>query len=237
MDGTSRASPHFADSTIDPPRPRRSTEPTADQQLEALFGDAEFAKLLTGAIAEVMRVWNIPHRTASGLVMSAVGEPKALASIHDRWLSAKATGAGLGLPRLIVRRRVFDLLRGDARRPHHESLPATVDEADAALGPADHPVGHDPHTLAELKQIVDQVHAALRSFAERGSIQARQAELLRCYALDELTHPELAERFACTEGALRVRIHKAMQALRRHIDTCRPELGELIERTGAARGS
>src|SRR3954468_6222495 len=208
------------------------TEPTADEQLKALFEDGEFSKLLTGAIAEVVRVWNIPHRIASGLVMSAVGEPKVLASIHDQWMSAKASGAGLGLPRVIVRRRVFDLLRGDARRPHHESLPATIDEADATLGPGDHEVRHDPHALAELKQIVDHVHAALHSFAEQGPVQARQAALLRCYALDELTHPELAERFACTEGALRVRIHKAMQALRRHIGAHHPELGELIGRTG-----
>jgi len=214
---------------------RASPEPTAKQQLEELFKDAEFPKLIDCTTAEIMRMWNVPRKTAAGFVMSAVGEPKALASIYQKWFFAKTNGTSLGLPRLIVRRRVFDLLRGDARRPHHESLLPAVDEAGSALGPYDHRGHHDPHTHAELKQIVDQVHAALRCFAEQGLPQARQAQLLRYYALDELTHPELAEKFACSEGALRVRIHKAMQALRRHIDTCHPELGELLECTGTAQ--
>jgi DNA-directed RNA polymerase specialized sigma24 family protein len=85
----------------------------------------------------------------------------------------------------------------------------------------------DPHEQAELNQIAALVHEALRSFAEQGPTQARQAWLVRCRVFDELSYAELAERTACSSGALRVRIHKALQALRRHIET-HPELAELL---------
>jgi len=34
----------------------------------------------------------------------------------------------------------------------------------------------------------------------------------------------------CSENALRVRVHKAMLALRKHIQVCHPELEDLLER-------
>jgi DNA-directed RNA polymerase specialized sigma24 family protein len=200
-----------------------------DQQLVALMQDTEFPRVIKSTATEVMRIWNIPRSTAAGFVLSAVGEPKVLACIHQEWFSARANGSGTGLAKLIVRRRVFDLLRCDARRPHHESLPMTADEADGELRSLD----DDPHTRAELNQIVALVRAALHGFAEQGPIQTRQAWLVRAYALDEVTCSVLADKLACSENALRVRIHKAMRALRRHIEACHPELEQLIGRTSA----
>jgi hypothetical protein len=208
-------------------------EPTAAQQLDALFKDAAFPKLLDATTTEVMRVWNIPRRTAAGFVMSAVGEPSTLACIHHEWFSAKINGTGFGLAKLIVRRRVFDLLRVDARRPHHASLPPTPDQGDQTLRSLPDRSDHGPHAQAELNQIANLVRTALQCFAERGPVQARQAELVRRYALDEITSSDLAEKLACSPNALRVRIHKAMRALRKHIETCHPELEDLLEHASA----
>ena len=204
----------------------RPVDPDAARHLVALFDDAEFPKLIDRATTEVMRIWNLPRDTAVGFVISAMGDPKTLASIHDEWAKARTLGKGLGLPKLIVRRRASDLLRGDARRPHHESLPPTSDDLGVLADRTRHS-SCDPHEQAELNQIAALVHEALRSFAEQGPTQARQAWLVRCRVFDELSYAELAERTACSSGALRVRIHKALQALRRHIET-HPELAELL---------
>jgi RNA polymerase sigma factor (sigma-70 family) len=209
----------------------------AQQQLEALLRDDEFAKLIDVAIAEVMRVWNVPRKTAAGFVMSAVGEPGALARIHREWFSAKERGTGFGLARVIVRRRVFDLLRCDARRPHHESLPPRVDDVDGTLSSLDDRVHRDPHAQAELKEVVHLVRQALRRFEAQGPVEARQARLVQRYALDETTYSDLAAKLACSESALRVRVHKAMRALRKYIESCHPELEELLGRASDACSS
>jgi len=209
------------------------SDPEVAQQLEALLEDAEFARLIDFVTAEVTRAWHIPRRTAAGFVMSAVGAPKTLACVHREWFSARAAGTGFGLAQVIVRRRVLDLLRGDARRPGHESLPRSADALHAALGSCADRAEQDPHAQAELNQVVEQVRSALRCFAEQGPRQARQAGLVRRYAIDEISHADLAAKLACSPNALRVRLHKAMRALRRHIETCHPELGELLGRRSA----
>lgn len=216
------------------PAADRYVDSDAARRLGALFDDDEFPKLIDGATAEVMRTWNLPRATAAGFVISAMGDPKTLASIHDEWAKARTLGKGLGLPRLIVRRRAFDLLRCDARRPHHESLPPTSDDL-GVLADRAHQEACDPCEQAELKQIAELVRGALRSFAEQGPTQARQAWLVHCRLLDELSYAELAEQVACSAGALRVRIHKALQALRRHIEAHQPEIAELLGGTTTGR--
>jgi len=199
-------------------------EPTATQQLDELRERAEFPRLVHGAASEVMRVWNVPRRTAAGFVLSAVGEPRTLACIHRSLFSD--TGTAIGLAKVIVRRRVLDLLRSDVRRPHHESLPLAADDVDDVLGSLADDPQHGPHAQAELDQLVGLVRAALRSFATLGPVQERQAELLRRHTLDEVACADLAPQLACTENALRVRIHKALRALRRHIETCHRALSD-----------
>jgi DNA-directed RNA polymerase specialized sigma24 family protein len=204
--------------------------PTPTQQLDALFMDAAFSRLIDRAAADTARIWHLPRRVAAGFVMSAVGEPSTLASLHEEWFSARHPS---GLAWVIVRRRVCDLLRGDARRPRHESLAATAHRAAALAGLRADASAADPRAHVELTEIARLVQAALRSFAALGPTQARQADLVRRHALDGTGCTELAAQLACTPNALRVRVHKAMRALRRHIETCHPELEELLGRAAA----
>jgi DNA-directed RNA polymerase specialized sigma24 family protein len=87
---------------------------------------------------------------------------------------------------------------------------------------------------AELQEVVVRVRAVLDRFAKQGPVPERQAGLLRRYAIDEVKYADLARQLACTPAALRVRVHKAMGALRRYIETRHPEISDLLERRGAA---
>ncbi|HEX7840766.1 MAG TPA: hypothetical protein VF469_24985 [Kofleriaceae bacterium] len=196
-----------------------------------LLQDPGFLKVIDLVANEVMRYWNVPHRTAHGFVLSAIGEPETLGRIHHAWILARNTGGNPGLAKVIVRRRVIDLLRRDARQTNHCSLPAAADadEIDAALA-FDELLQRSPRAQLELQQIIWLVRGALACFATQGRIQERQAQLLRRYALDEVQYSELSMELACSENALRVRVHKAMLALRRHIGVCHPELEDVLGR-------
>lgn len=61
------------------------------------------------------------------------------------------------------------------------------------------------------------VHRALACFAAQGTIQGRQAQLLQRHIVDETDYRELSTELTCSENALRVRVCKAMLALRRHV--------------------
>lgn len=203
----------------------------SEDRLQDLLRDPGFLKVVDLVASEVMRCWNVPRRTAHGFVLSAIGEPETLGRIHDAWILARNTGENPGLAKVIVRRRVIDLLRREARQTNHCSLPAAVDadEIDAAL--AFHELlQRSPRAQLELQQIIQLVRSAVACFATQGRIQKRQAQLLRRYALDEVPYPELSIELACSENALRVRVHKAMLALRRHIGVCHPELEDVLGR-------
>src|SRR5262245_51891151 len=100
------------------------------QQLEELLRDPGYSRTVALLTKELMSSWNLPHSHANRLVLSAIGDPPALARIYEAWVLAK-TGENTRLAALISRRRVLDLLRKDARRPGHSSLPTTADEVDA----------------------------------------------------------------------------------------------------------
>jgi DNA-directed RNA polymerase specialized sigma24 family protein len=202
---------------------------TCDQQLEELQDDREFRKILDLVTREVTRSWSVSCNVARGFVLSAIGEPDTLAQIHRAWFLAKKNGEGLGLAKVIVRRRVIDLLRKDRRQTDHASLPS-VDALEAGESFAsfhDH-VERNPHLQLELRQAIEMVRSALVCFATQGGVQHRQARLLERYALDETPYAELGREMVCTENALRVRVHKAMLALRKHIRECHTELEDLL---------
>ena len=207
------------------------TQISPDGQLEDLLGDPAFLKVVDLLAREVVRFWNVPQRTAHGFVLSAIGEPETLRGIHNAWLVARSGGGSPGLAKVIIRRRVIDLLRRDARQNGHCSQPATIDaiDTDSALA-FDELLQRSPRAQLELQQIVQLVRGALICFAAQGRIQERQAQLLRRYALDEVQYSELSMELACSENALRVRVHKAMLALRRHIGVCHPELEDVLGR-------
>lgn len=207
------------------------TEISCKQQLGELFEDPGFLKIIELITKEVVRFWSVPPEAARGFVLSAIGEPETMACIHDTWSRAKQTGK-LGLAKVIIRRRVIDLLRKDARPTHHYSLPGAADAAELERMPGsfDELLQRDPRVQLELQQVIRMVRGALACFAMQGQVQRRQAQLLHRYVLDDVDYSELAVELASPEGALRVRVHKAMLALRKHIRECHPELEELLER-------
>jgi DNA-directed RNA polymerase specialized sigma24 family protein len=194
-----------------------------------LLADTAFHRVLHLVAGRVIRDWRLPPATATGLVISAVGDPKTLADLHRCWF-AEAERHGMRLARIIICRRVFDLLRGDARRAHHVSLPLDADEADGTVRIADAVGPEDPRGQIEHLQVVDRVRTALRGFADQGPIQARQARLMKRYVLDEVPCAALADELGCTRNALGVRVHKAMHALRRYIEAHHPEIEGLLGR-------
>lgn len=218
-------------------RTSQFSPPPCNRQLDELFADPGFVKIVDLVAREVMRLWGVPHAAAHGFVVSAIGEPDTLGCIHNAWSVATSTGENFGLVKVIIRRRVIDLLRKDARQVNHCSLPTTVDAIDTDRTPAFHElVQRDPR----LQQIIHMVRGALDCFSTQGEIQDRQARLLRRYALDEVHYAALSAELACSESALRVRVHKAMLALRKHIRECHAELEDLLERdrgVAAAHGA
>lgn len=71
-----------------------------------------------------------------------------------------------------------------------------------------HDEGVDPHTHAEARQD----HARLEAALARLSFEQR--ELLLLSRDPELSYTELAALYGCSAGALKVRVHRALQALR-----------------------
>jgi len=213
-----------------------ATQISCKQQLEELLQDSSFLRIIELVTREVVRFWRVPYKTARGFVISAIGEPETLARIHDAWSLARQSGE-LGRAKVILRRRVIDLLRKDARPIHHCSLLGGADagEIEQAPGSFDDLVQRNPRVQLELQEVISMVRGALACFATQGPIQRRQAQLLHRYALDDVDYAELAVELASSEGALRVRVHKAMLALRRHIRECHPELEELLERDPRSR--
>lgn len=200
----------------------------ADQQLEVLLADSSFERILRLLAREVMARWHMSWPNARGLVLSAIGEPAVLAGIYEAWFAA---GERRGLAKLIVRRRVLDLLGKDARPRWHTWLPDATDLGNeeglvARLEPGIQPIvmGH----IAR-RQIVDAVRDALECFATQGAVQRRQAHLVQRYDLDEVTYAALSAELGCSINALRVRVHKARVALLKHIRGCHPELEELLD--------
>jgi hypothetical protein len=195
------------------------------KQLEELLGDPGYSRTIALLTKEVMSKWHLSYTDARGSVLSAIGEPTALASIHEAWVLAK-TGVKPALPALISRRRVLDLLGKDARRTGHSSFPLGADEleADRELDVFHMRSTRDPEAQLECEQFIQLVRGAIACFAAKGVVQRRQAHLLRRRALDEVSYSELSAELACGEPALRVRVHAAMRALHNHILKCHPEL-------------
>lgn len=199
-----------------------------DRQLEALLADPSFERMLRLLAREVMTCWHMSWPSARCLVLSALGEPAVLAGIHEAWFAA---GDRRGLAKLIVRRRVLDLLGKDARPRWHTWLPDAAD-----LDNEEGPIGRlEPRVLPTAlgriteRRIINAVREALECFAMQGTVQRRQAHLLQRYDLDEITYAALSAELGCPINALRVRVHKARAALLKHIRGCHPELEDLFD--------
>lgn len=200
-------------------------------QLDELLEDPAFLKIIDLVTKEVMRSWGYPYNVAHGFVLSAIGEPATLRGIHEAWQLAKQPGGKPGLAKLIVRRRVIDLLRKDARQVNHCSLSPGEEAIEMdQLGTFGELVHSSPRAQLELHQTIQMVRVALACFASQGTAQRRQAQLLCRYTLDEVGYAELSAELGTSPSALRVRVHTATVALRRHIWECHGDLASLLER-------
>lgn len=202
--------------------------PESDHQLAALLANPSFERILRLVAREVMTRWHLSWSVARLVVLSAIGEPAVLAGIHDAWFAA---GDRRSLAKVIVRRRVLDLLGKDARPRWHTELPADTD-----LGSGELPIDRFDADVQRVvvgqiahRKLVESVRDALACFAGQGSVERRQAHLLQRYDLDEITYAELSAELGCSINALRVRVYKARIALLRHIRGCHPDLEELLD--------
>lgn len=202
--------------------------PSTRHPLDDLLGDSVFQSTVAVIAREVYQVWKISDDVAHCIVLSAIGEPDTLACVQ----AAFRPKQNLGLAKMIMRRRVIDLLRRDARPANHCSLPDSgADAAEIGARPAafQDRVDWSPSIQLELRQVNTMVRTALDCFAHQGQKQREQAQLLTRYVLDEVDYSTLSVELTCTKSALRVRVHKAMIALRKHVQTCHPELEQLLE--------
>jgi len=97
-------------------------------QLERLLRDPDFLKTIDLVTKEVMHAWNVSNQVARGFVLSTTSEPEALACVYAAWFAAKTRGESPGRAKVMIRRRVIELLREDARQPMRGS------EHDRGLG-------------------------------------------------------------------------------------------------------
>lgn len=130
----------------------------SQQQLDALLGDPDFLKNIDLVTKEVARRWSVFDSVARSFVLSVVGEPATLLCIYGAWLSAKQVGEKPRLAKLIIRRRVIDLIRQDSRPSRDCSLSITTPEhakIDTVLGALHDSRKRPPQVELELQQITE----------------------------------------------------------------------------------
>jgi hypothetical protein len=187
------------------------------KQLDELLGDRRFHQLVDVCARDLRFMASLPSEAARRrFVFSAIGEPRTITLIHELWVSDRFRVA-----KMIMRRRVIDLLRKDGARPRHPSLQEIEVEDAVALVADDAPPAD---VQIEQHRLVQNVRDALESFANEGAKQRMQAQLLERLVLDGVSYQDVASDLECNVGALRVRLYAAKQALVRHIQNRHPEL-------------
>jgi len=192
------------------PRARR----TLEARLDELLGDPEFEEAFEFIAKETKTNWRLPLMIARWTVLAAFARPRDLVRIHRAW-----SKGNISLAKVMIRRRVFDLFRRERRRPHHSSFTVTSDGAETGPSLFAEDARSNPLTILQSHEGSAALRLALECFASRGVKQRLQASLLS-RIIDETPYEELSTELACTRGALRVRVHKAIQALRRHVLDC-----------------
>lgn len=193
------------------PRARR----TLESRLEELLADVKFQEALEFLAKEIRRNWRLPLAIARWTVLAALARPRDLVRVHRTWNRGE-----IALAKVIMRRRALDLFRREQRRPHHSSFAITSDGVETASERFADDCRSDPRRAVEYHESNAGLRAAISCFASRGVTQQLQASLLS-RIIDETPYAELSIELACSPGALRVRVHKAIRALRRHVLECR----------------
>jgi DNA-directed RNA polymerase specialized sigma24 family protein len=194
-----------------------------EEQLEELLADPGYQKLIVALAKHVMSLWGFPFPDARRYVLSAIGEPKALSEIHAAFVSAK-NGGDKTYPALFSRRRVIDLMRRDARKVGHISLPEESEGHGEALT-SHHSASHcDVEEELQRHQFNEMIRRAVERFGQKSKTRRRQANLLQRRVFDEVDYSTLSEELTCNRDALRVRMHAAMRAFYRYIRRCHPDI-------------
>jgi len=195
------------------------TKLSLESKVKEMLADPQFWAIVDFVAREAQSNWHTSFADARMSVISSLGQPRDLVAVHDAW-----TQGNRALTGTILRRRTFDLFRRDARRPGHSSFAVTAEDVEAALGVFGRGLQRDPREWLEYLEEIRGVRAAVSCFAECGAHKRDQAHLLLSYFIDEIPYAELSSALACSRGALRVRMHKALKALIEHIMECHPEL-------------
>ncbi|HQL48451.1 MAG TPA: RNA polymerase sigma factor [Holophaga sp.] len=145
------------------------------------------------------------HRPLYGFLLRMTGHPAAAEDLVQeaflRVLRHAATFDARSPFRPWLYRIARNLLADHHSRRGREPL-APLEAAEL------HDEGADPHAHAEARQD----HARLETALARLSFEQR--ELLLLSRDPDLSYTELAALYGCSAGALKVRVHRALQALR-----------------------
>jgi len=201
--------------------------PAYQPQFDELLADRVVVRTIALVAKEFMPVLNATYEGARRYVLSAIGMPKVLTDIHNAWLRAQTDSRHLGLLRVIIRRRVRDLFRKEARRTGHSSWPTDDDgEVSHDLSLSTDDLQGNPEEQAHQAQLDSLVRHLVDSFAAQSPTNQRQVALLRRHDCDEVSYDQLAAEMNLTQNALRSRVYKARCALRRHLHKHYPGLQE-----------
>jgi DNA-directed RNA polymerase specialized sigma24 family protein len=154
--------------------------------------------------------------------MSAIGTPKAIGSIHRAMREARESQpAKFGKVRVIVRRRVIDLLKDDRTSDRQSPLP-DLEQAEFYTSEP------DPEESIQAFQLKELISRALDHFGAQGEVRERQAYILRRQTLEGVSYAELSVELQCTIGAIGLRLRDAREAFRKHIERDYPQLTEWL---------
>jgi DNA-directed RNA polymerase specialized sigma24 family protein len=207
-------------------RMRAPSNPTeADRQAYELLTDPEFLRVAGLVTAWMCRRYRMTEDQAREGLLSAIGEPKVIASIQAAIHHARETGEHTHYPHVIVRRRVLDLLRSQSPRKPELSL--------AALGPAGgvdlaaDAQGEPPESaeVGLLRQ--ERSRQVLRIMDEFAGISPTHVYMLRRRLLEDASYDSLSSELGCSPGAARVRVHNAKIAFRDYVERSYPTLRSL----------
>ncbi len=166
---------------------------------------ALMAQVAAGQPEAMTGLFERHHRPLYGFLLRMTGHPAAAEDLVQeaflRVLRHAATFDARSPFRPWLYRIARNLLADHHSRRGREPL-APLEAAEL------HDEGADPHAHAEARQD----HARLETALARLSFEQR--ELLLLSRDPDLSYTELAALYGCSAGALKVRVHRALQALR-----------------------
>lgn len=175
------------------------------------------------------------ERTDADLLIASRDDPGAFRILYDRWavkltqyfyrrtLDAEASAdlvAETFAVAYLRRRRFRDVgapggawLYGIAKRElgRFRRKQGVELRAVRRLGVAMPPI--DDSSMRRIEELVDLVQYRRELQAALGRLSAKEQEAVRLRVMEERPYTEVAERLGCSEGAARVRVHRALHRM------------------------